>query len=185
MTHPVSTQAADARPDSTIPYQATSSKNSGGEIIHFLWRVSSSPQLWNPVREWEKESVTWKKRSQARLVAPSSLVSIKSHLCCSLHDPLSAKNPTVAIPAGKTSTGHSLTKSSCGCWIQSSGTSTEHLSIPNTATSSAGLDSTGTAGRLWWPSPVKTTEPRVNLLQKSRFLKRFREGAYKKGNLSP
>lgn len=58
-------------------------------------------------------------------------------------------------------------------------------SIPNTATSSAGLDSTDAAGRLWWPSPVNVTTPRVNLLQKSRFLKRFREGAYKRGNLSP
>lgn len=141
--------------------------------------------LYCGVREWEEENVTWGKYTQARLVAASSLISIKSPLCCSLNDLLSAESPTVAISAGKTNTSHSLSKSSCGCWIQSSGTFTECLGIPNTATSSAGLDSTHTAGKLWWPSPVKMTAPRVNLLQKSRFLKRFREGAYKGGNLSP
>lgn len=169
MTHPVSTQAVDARPDSTILYQATSCKNSEEEITHFLWKVSSSPLLWSPVREWEKECYMGK-CTQARLLAASSLISIKSPLCCSLHDPLAAKSPTVAVPAGKTNTGHSLSKSSCGCWILGSGTSTECLSIPNTATSSAGLDSTDTAGRLCWPSPVPMTAPTVSLLQKSRFL---------------
>lgn len=123
MTHPVTTQAADARPDSIIPFQATSSKNSGGEITHFLWKVSPPALLWSPVRESEKESVTWGRHTQARPVAASSLISIKPPLCCSLHDPLAAKSPTVAIPAGKTSIGHSLSKSSC--WLQSSGTLTE------------------------------------------------------------
>lgn len=93
MTHSVTTQAADARPDSTIPFQATSSKNSGGEITHFLSKVSPSALLWSPVRESEKESVTWGKCTQARPVAASSLISTKSPLCCSLHDPLAAKSP--------------------------------------------------------------------------------------------
>lgn len=130
MTHPVSTQAADVRPDSTIPYQATSSKKSGGEITHFLWKVSS-PLLWRLGGGECYMGETYS--SQA-----SSLISIKFPLCCSLHDLLAAKSPTVAILAGKTSISHSLSKSSCGCWTQSSGTSTECLSIPNTATVSVG-----------------------------------------------
>lgn len=75
-----------------------------------------------PLKEWEKGSTTWAK------IAASSLTSIKSLLCHACCDYLAAKSylsssspSMVVIPIGKSSISHSLSKSSYGWWIQSSG----------------------------------------------------------------
>lgn len=134
------------------------------------------------------------KHTEAWLVTASCLIIIKSPLCHA-HRDSGCKAPASSTDTPPRHGGYTngeeqrwpqfeqeqlwLLNSELGAQLQSI------WATPNTATFCAGLDGREAGGRVQWPSPAKMAAPRVIQWQKSRFLKRFLEGPYKKRNPSP
>lgn len=184
-----------SQPGSTVPCQSISSKGSGRGNICFLRWVCSSLLSWTPLREWEKGKATWGKmhtsQASGSLFPHQHKVTLApcSSWLSGCKEPASTTTTTTPpwwlYQWGRAAPATVWARAAVVAEFRAQGTAAEHLSDPNTATSSAGLDGREAGGRLQWPSPAKMAAPRDTPWQKSRFLKRFWEGAYKRGNLSP
>lgn len=177
MTHPASTQAAAARlqspPGSTVPCQATS-KSNGRQTSVFCNDVLFITSILHP----SLGVLHGGQCTPARLEAASFLVTLVtcSSWLSGYTEPDSTTTSMVAVPMGKSSTSH-------GWRIQ--GRATEHLSNPKEPPCLQGWmaqrQKAGSGGQ----AKLKTQNPESPSLQKSKSLKRFWEGLYKRRNLSP